>query len=126
MAKTLRKPAPPAKRTRADWDEIIRRRESLNADRKRLDRESADIKKQVDELDEQIVAFVEDETEGEKEQKLTLKGFILSIVWQKPAAITVAFKAYARLTKDEKTELAAEIGDKKKLDIHWREAPPEA
>jgi len=124
MAKTLKKPAAAAKLTRADWDEIIRQRESLDANRKRLDRESAEIKKQVDELDEQLIAFVEAEAGDIKAQQVTLKSFILSIVWQKPAAITVAFKAYKRLTTDEKAELAAEVGDKKKLYIHWREAPP--
>lgn len=123
---TLKKPVPPPRRSRAEWDEVIRRRETLDAERRRLNREADDLKKQVDELDADLLAFVESQADGQREQRVTLKSFILSIVWQKPAAMAVAFKAYGRLSREEKSALAAEVGDKKKLDIQWRDERPPA
>lgn len=128
MESTLRIPVSAKfnKRPRGEWDTLIRRRETLNEERKRLDRESDAMAKDVAELDAELLAFVESETAGEKQQRVTLKSFILSILWQKPSAMAVAFKAYGRLSKDDKAALAVECGERQKLDIQWRDAPPPA
>jgi hypothetical protein len=121
---TLKKPAAAPRRSRGEWDELIRLRESLNDQRLAAGREAERLKGQVDELDAELMAFVEREAAAEREQRVTLKSFILSIVWVKPAAISLAFKAYGKLSKDEKAELAEEVGEKKKLDIQWRDERP--
>jgi len=125
---TLRMPAAAKlpKRTRAQWDELIRERETLDAQRKAHNREADALAKTICEIDRELVAFLEGETAGKPEQQLTLKNFILSFVWKKPIAITLAFAAYRKLSKPEKVEIAAEVGDKRCLEIQWRNAPPAA
>lgn len=128
MSSSLQQPAAAKvpKLTRTELDALIRKREAANEARKLMDRESAAFAKTVGEYDRQLEAILEAETEGEKEQQLTLKSFILSFIWVKPAPMAVAFKALSKLTPEAKATITAECGDKKKLDIQWRDAPPPA
>lgn len=123
MKATLKKPPAPPKRTRAEWDAVIRRRETLNEERLRLNREADALSKEVTALDEELMAMVKHETTGQQNQTLTLKSFILSIVYKPPAAMALAFAALRRLAAEEKDQLAAELGKKPKLEIHWRDEP---
>jgi hypothetical protein len=125
---TLRQPAAAKvpKRTRTEWDEFIRRRETLNEERKRLDRESSALAKTVGEMDAELEAWLDAETAGQPEQQLTMKSFILSFVWQAPSAMAMAFKAFGKLTSGEKAAIKSECGEKRKLAIQWRDAPPPA
>ncbi len=95
---TLKKPqsAKVPTRSRAEWDDLIRRREALDAQRKAANREAERLAGLIAPLDEELTAWLEKETADGREQSLSLKAFVLSFVWHKPAAMAVATAVSSR------------------------------
>lgn len=126
MSKSLRiaAPVPPPKLTRTELDELVRRRETLDEERKRLGREAAELTKQVGAIDKDLKAIVDAERKG-PERTITLKNFVLSIV---QVAKSVAWKSeFTKLAGDERVqELEAAAGTRDQFEIHWRAGPSSA
>lgn len=113
-------------RTRGEWDAFIRRREDLDAERKRLGRDAESIGKEVAAMDDELVALVEAET-TDKLRVLNLRNFVLSILWPEPSAMAVAFaivrEYIAEKGKEARDRIAAQLPRRKRLEITWRSDP---
>jgi hypothetical protein len=122
MTTTLRKPdAAPPKRSRTEWDEIVRSRQELDEERKRLNRQADAIAKQVAEIDLNIMALVD--AECGTDRSITLKHFRLSIV-QVKRTVSWLSEFTKRLGRDLVEELKASAGTRDQLVIESRERPP--
>ena len=121
---TLKKPAASPRRSRAEWDAIIRDREAKDEQRKALNSQADKLKREIEKIDAELVALVEHDAAEAKEKRVTLKSFILSIVYRKPYPMQLAFKAYGKLSDSEKAELVDEVGLQQKLEIQWRDERP--
>lgn len=127
MPRTLKAPPPAvAKRSRTEWDEFIRRRERLNEDRKRLDRESEFLAKEVAAMDGELVALVDAET-SESSRCLQLKHFMLTVEWAPVSAMATAFAVLRAFTTEKGREAVDAIRDrlerKRRLEITWKTDP---
>ena len=128
MTRTIAKPAsaPLPRRSRTEWDAVIRRRETLNEERLRLNREADDLEKEVAAIDDELVQLIESET-TEKSRVLGLANFILKIIWRAPSANAAAFAVLKRFTAEHGAEEVQRIKDslprKAKVDITWKTDP---
>lgn len=122
MENTLRRPlaARPPRRSRDEWDAIIDARQTLDDQRRRLEREAAALARQIESIDAELESFLELETAGKTEQVLPLRRFVLSFVWKPASAMAVAFAALRRLSSEEKQQLESSLPPKRVLVVQTR------
>lgn len=123
MDSTLRQPvaARLPRRTNAEWDAVVRGREVLDEQRKRLQREADALAREIARIDAELELFLESKTEGQKEHVFALPHFVLSFVWKPASAMAVAFAALRRLAADEKRQLESSLPPSRKLEIQHRD-----
>jgi hypothetical protein len=121
MRNSIKKPAaaPPPKLSRTELDALVRQREALNVERLALDRQSADLKKRLGAIDQQLVAIVDAEATG-GERKLSIKSFVLSIV-QRARSVSWKSEFVQRHPAELVAQLEAAAGSYDRLEIVSRE-----
>lgn len=121
MTATLRKPdVAPRKRSRTEWDELLREREQLNVERKRLGREADALAKRVGEMDREFAALVDAEAPRGGDRSITLRHWRLSIV-QVARSVSWLSEFTQRLGQELVDQLKSEAGTRDQLVIESRE-----